>query len=67
MIADQFLVIVRHRPKRNRHGLRARIDATFRGHRIKITDKRVVLQAALQREKGLPIMKANIDQPMAPE
>ena len=53
MIADQFLAVVRtetveSQTKRNRHGLRARIDAIFRGHRIEVMVKRVVLHAALQ-------------------
>jgi hypothetical protein len=42
-------------------------DAIFRGHRIKVTEKSVVLHVALKRRKGLAVMKTNIDQSRAPE
>ena len=35
-------------------GLRARIDAMFRGEKINITEKRAVLHVALRAPKGLP-------------
>ena len=54
MITDQFLAIVRteimaSQTKRKSPWPKARIDAIFRGHRIEITGKRVVLHVALQR------------------